>query len=81
MVSMSELSISETIVFTYDETVCGFIFLFKEDALATVKEFYLEPGYKDKVSNTELSSRIKDILNAKDIEFIDLQMFQENINK
>lgn len=72
--SLIKLDFSELVVFAYEKIVFGFIFLLKENDFASIKEFYLEPGYREKIDTGQLSKDIKDILKSKDIEFVEFDV-------
>lgn len=72
--SLSKLDIAELIVFVYEKIVFGFIYLLKEDNFASIKEFYLEPGYREKIDTSQLSLFIKNILESKGIEFVEFDV-------
>ena len=74
VVTLSKLDVSELIVFVYEKVVFGFIYLLKEEDFASIKEFYLEPGYREKIDTNQLSSNIKNILESKNIEFVEFDV-------
>ena len=74
VVTLSKLDVSELLVFVYEKVVFGFIYLLKEGDFASIKEFYLEPGYREKIDTNQLSSDIKNILESKNIEFVEFDV-------
>jgi hypothetical protein len=56
------------------KAIFGFTFFTIEKDLATIREFYLEPGYKDKLNTDLVIEDIKSQLRAQGVQFIEFDI-------
>lgn len=62
---------SNALVFIMNSIVFGFTFFTVDKNVASIREFYIEPGYKERLDAEILIQDIKEHLKRKNIEFIE----------
>lgn len=74
LISLSEMEVSKLLVFLYQDIVCGFTFFILNEDLASIKEFYIEPGYQEKFEIQDLIQDIKAELKKSKVEFVEFDV-------
>jgi len=74
LIKLTGLSESKALVFIMKEAIFGFTFFTIEKDSATIREFYLEPGYKDKLNTDLVIEDIKSQLRAQGVQFIEFDI-------
>jgi hypothetical protein len=74
LTKLTSLPESKALVFIMKEVVFGFTFFTIEKDLATIREFYLEPGYKDKLNTDLVIEDIKSQLRNQGVQFIEFDI-------
>jgi len=65
---------SKILVFIMKEILFGFTFFTINENLATIREFYLEPGYKDRLEADLLISDIKMELKNQGVQYLEFDI-------